>query len=230
MRDQQRQKLYDAERKAEEALRKMHREHSTPHSRPMDVGLTRIPDDDCQEFVHEVCDQLGVQRVAVRLVSADGHAAKYEREEKDSPPAIVLPPWARNKVTILHELAHHITHRYFPGHGAEFVTNFLMLLRTVIPGPVSQVFLDEFLAAGVEVKPTDKQGSRFLAYAKKLRARGEPKRVVVVTSEPKRFVGWVIDFERNGDLLLGRCADHKKPQHVIPVSEVRYATWWADAA
>lgn len=234
MRDQQRQKLYDAERRAEEKLRKLHRDHSGPHARPVDVGLSRIQDGDCQRYVHDVCDHVGVKRVRVRLVPADGHAARYDREDDDSPAEVVLPPWARNKVTILHELAHHLTHRYFPGHGPEFVQNFLMLLRTFLPSTVVQIFEDEFLAGGVEVKPgaksSGRQGIRFLVYALKLKKRGDSKRVVVITSEPKRYVGYVIDFDRNASLKLGRCASHTKPLHEIDASDVRYATWWSGDA
>lgn len=227
MRDQQRQKVYDAERQAEHKLRKLHHDHSGPGSRPVDVGLSRIPDEDCQAYVDDVCDHMGVKRVDVRFVPTETHAAKYTRVEGDALSEIVLPPWARNKVTVLHELAHHLTHRYFPGHGAEFIENFLMLTRTFLPAPVSQIFIDEFLDSGVEVKSTGKQGLRFLAYALKLKKRGKSKKAVVITSEPKRYVGWVIDFDRAGDVTLGRCERDHKPQHTIAAEDVRYATWWA---
>lgn len=221
MRDQQRQQLYDAERRAEDKLRQLHRTHSRPSARPVDVGLTQITDVACQPYVDEVCDHVGVKRVTVKFVEPRDLAI-YHRDDAE----MILPPWARNKITILHELAHHLTHRYYPGHGAEFVENFLMLTRTFLSPTVAQIFMDEFLDEGVEVKSSGKQGLRFMTYALKLSRRGKSKRVVVITNEPKRYVGWLMEFDRTDQLVLGKLENSQRALHRINADSIRYATWW----
>lgn len=214
--------MYDAERRAERRIRALLK--SGPDMRTQDLGLATLADEEIQPFVDEVCDRLGVRRVLADLIPEKTRAASYHHSRK----LIKLPPWARNRITILHELAHHTTHRAFPSHGAEFVENFMLLVRAFLPEATAQIFTEEFLAAGVELRPTGKQGKRFLAYALKLTKRNEAKKpVVVVTNQPRRYRGYLLDYDRNGAVVLGG-VDHvtrKTPTSKIPTSAVRYATW-----
>lgn len=222
MRDTQREKLYEAERRAERRLRALQK--SGPDRRAPDLGLAKIQDEECQPFVDDVCQRLGVRPVQVDLVPDREHCASYHHDRK----LIRLPPWARNRITILHELAHHMTHRAFPSHGAEFTENFMILLRGFLPELTVQVFTEELLAGNVEIKPSGKQGRRFLAYCLKLTRRGEAdKPITILTDRPRRYRGWLLDYDRTGYVILGGLerGSRRIPTSRIPSSAVRYATW-----
>lgn len=156
-RDSQRQKFYDAE---DAAL-------GTP-SRTEAMSLA-----ECQAFVNsvvrsqwvkenftEVNPNLGAFRVT------DGRGA---RNAKANMHRIVLPKWARNRYTILHEIAHGLTPRKYAGHGREYVVNYLKLMRHFEGVAVHDMLRDSFKARGVKYKLKRKLSPETLA---KLRERG----------------------------------------------------------
>lgn len=90
---------------------------------------------DCKSFVQEVVNskywqsQRGKKRVKIK--DGRGRRAACFR----FPNIICLPLWARNKVVIIHELAHmltHQTHPNSPAHGRFFCMHYVHLVEELI--------------------------------------------------------------------------------------------------
>lgn len=109
VRDTQRQKAYDWERKH--------------------LALGRAPNltlSECEELIAKVCERYGVPKPRLK----DGRGCTYARGGEH---AITLPLWSRSLVVTLHEVAHTITLRRHPTvawHGPEWLRVFCDLLET----------------------------------------------------------------------------------------------------
>ncbi len=108
-RDSQRQKVYNWEYRV------------YPDSYKEEMTLM-----ECVKFVHDICKDYGVAPPAVN----DG---RRRRRAVGGLHRIALPKWSRNRVIILHELAHTLTMRYsktldIAAHGPEYVRVLIELL------------------------------------------------------------------------------------------------------
>jgi hypothetical protein len=130
-RDNQRQRLYDAEDTARHRL-----------------GLAghRIKNEDLQAYVDKVLQHRAVQarwgqvRLTVGLTHGGGRANVWGRE-------ITLGTWARNEMVILHEIAHHLAHQISMSaaeHGPEFAGVFKFLVKTMLGRTAWEVLTEEF--------------------------------------------------------------------------------------
>lgn len=130
-RDNQRQRLYDAEDAARHRL-----------------GLHghRIANGDLQAFVDKVMvnravqSRYGFQRLTVGLTHGGGRAWTGAN-------LITLGTWARNELVILHEIAHHLMHdmdRKAADHGPEFAGVLKFLTKTILGKDAYDVLCEEF--------------------------------------------------------------------------------------
>lgn len=140
-RDSQRQKVYDAERKAFEGEQ---------------IDLPEVSD--MERFVAHVC---GLKRVRQafpclmrHVVIGDGRA---RRRAGGNYYGIFMPRWSRKRWVVLHELSHTIVQRQHgvrgtAGHGWEFASVYLTLVRHVLGVPAHARLKAQFRAHRVRFK------------------------------------------------------------------------------
>jgi len=128
MRDSQRSKVYQWE--------------STLPSKELSL-------DECKALIIKACHYYGK---AVPLVK-DGRGTTTAKGYSE---VINLPRWARNTITVLHEVAHSVHTRYRQGdeasHGREFMRIFIELLAHFKVGTRSELARSA-RAAGIKVAP-----------------------------------------------------------------------------
>lgn len=125
-RDNQRAKLYKAEREAFKG--------KFPCDELHDWSV-----EDCQRYVDKIQKSKWWKkrcRFYPRIIVGDGRghrrAVAYHMTLSRNP-GIALPLWSRKEWVILHELAHHLVYGHHPNgsaaHGREFAKEFLALVR-----------------------------------------------------------------------------------------------------
>jgi putative metallohydrolase (TIGR04338 family) len=125
MRDFQRQKIYDSEREFRSRGKlEIQRYKTLKEIQPfLDVILSN------QWFKkHKI--------TKIRIYCGRGNTA-YGWLEDPNTAAMKLPKWAKNQITILHELAHSVCAKYFSDeeiafHGPEFVSAYLDLIYYIL--------------------------------------------------------------------------------------------------
>jgi small nuclear ribonucleoprotein (snRNP)-like protein len=211
LRDTQRQKVYDAETAARDQIFELGRNGDADIRAEMCYFEC---EEDAQLFLNDACERLALRPVSVKLTEG-GDASCHHG-------VIILPPWARQKFTALHELAHHMTPNGFPSHGAEYVENHLLLLRVFLPARVAEIYLNAYLAEGVTTAGSNHQATRFLAYARRV---GEGRLVKLVLADGQRMYGELHEYDRRTKVVLKRGANARED---VPVASLRYATWAAE--
>lgn len=120
MRDSQRQRVYDAES-------------------AIDKGQKFTTVAECQDFVDRVLQRKSLQNKfegknphRMQIEVRDGRGRKRAMANTEWGNKIIyLPRWARTEITILHEMAHHLSPAIVVHHW-EFCANLLTLVRNVI--------------------------------------------------------------------------------------------------
>jgi len=104
--------------------------------------------DECKLFAEKIINskywqaQKGWKRIKLK----DGRgrrAACYDDQDK----SVSLPMWSRNKVVIIHEFAHYLTHKTTEdatGHGSHFCGHFLALLDELVGMEASMALMEQF--------------------------------------------------------------------------------------
>jgi putative metallohydrolase (TIGR04338 family) len=141
-RDSQRQKVYDAEGAAFAGA-------------PVDLPEMA----DLERYVNFVCSLKRVKASFPKLVDwpiyiGDGRARRKAGGWRQG---ILMPRWSRKRWVVLHELSHVIvdrvhSHRRAAGHGWEFASTYLLLVRHVMGVAVHDRLKAEFKARRVRYK------------------------------------------------------------------------------
>lgn len=125
MRDFQRQKVYDAERK----FRKLYKADIQKYKNLKEI----------QPFLDTILSNQWFKKhkiTKIHVYCCKGDTA-YGWLENENTAAMKLPKWAKNQITILHELAHSVCAKYFSDdeiacHGPEFVSAYLDLIYHIL--------------------------------------------------------------------------------------------------
>ncbi len=130
MRDEQRERVYEAEWRLQNMLdtadrisNRMVTLDGIALTLPTEYKFASVPS--VQRYCDEVCDRRGWRPVRVRERKGQ-HKAHYQLGEIAVP---MVDRWALREVVILHELAHHATPG---GHGPQFVGALANLLDDVM--------------------------------------------------------------------------------------------------
>lgn len=138
MRDSQMTKLYKAENEAY----------------PLD-SLKKLSNKECTDFVNKIKSsgyyntQEGFKLVRVTFPKGDNLCAMWDPYDN----RLTLPPWAKCKFVILHELSHALCDSIYTDiadHGKEFCTVFLNMVHCYMSKAKAEVLEEVFTKRGVK--------------------------------------------------------------------------------
>lgn len=143
LRDYQKSKLY----RAEDVAFKAH-----PYWKEQEFESL----EECKEFAREIVntkhwiDNKGWKRI--KLKSGAGCSNAFYRQSDKS---ITLPLWSRNKLVMIHEFAHYLTHKTMEdpvGHGSHFSGHYLLLVDEIMGEEFSHALMEQYEEHGVKYK------------------------------------------------------------------------------
>ena len=134
IRDEQKHKVYEAERSARSILRTF----------GLDLGFSLKAG---QKMVEDICTakHVPVPSVQVATLMPPGWIAQYSKSKQLIQ---VSPGWLRPSV-VLHEMAHHLNSSVLPNHGAHFASIFLSLVTEYMGQKEATVLSDLYTLAKV---------------------------------------------------------------------------------
>lgn len=139
IKDEQKHKVYEAERFARSILRTF----------GLDLGFSLEAG---RRLVEDVCEAKHVPVPEVEVVDflPQGWIGQYSRSKQL---IRVSPGWLRPSV-VLHEVAHHLNSSVLPNHGAHFASIFLSLVTEHIGYKAATVLSDLYTLAKVDTSTT----------------------------------------------------------------------------
>lgn len=102
----------------------------------------RIIFEECVEFISYVCKEYNINSPIILPGTNKNKSAEAYRSRVDGKWYITLPPWARTKLTCLHEVCHIIIFQnkpgiHFPAHSSVFLKLYIdLLIRFLNYNPV----------------------------------------------------------------------------------------------
>jgi hypothetical protein len=107
-----------------------------------------LSDDRVVHISDEVCSALGERLVRVELDDDAQHLSYWHADAR-----LILPPWARRPLPVLHALTHHVVNPIFPEHGAEYARQLLVVLERFGSPDLAARMRAEFDAMQVHYDP-----------------------------------------------------------------------------
>lgn len=126
-------------------------------------------------------------------------------------------------IQLMHALAHAVTHRTFPSHGAEWASHMVQLTRLLVGEARGDALEEAFAKEGVHVGPANRIRRCTMIARGALREQGPGLLArFVLDDDPEDFICLLEGIEDDGSCWVSRPGEASR---LVPAARMRYVAW-----
>lgn len=175
----------------------------------------QISNDEVTALVDEL-NSIHEREIHPVFIDGTGHAKLHGRE-------MILPPWSRRPLVILHEYAHALVHPVFPCHGAEYAACLLGLVRAHVDPRVEEELRRRFDALHVHYDVGVRKVRARRGIVNAINAHPGALMEIIADNPPELILGAVGERAGNAVFIGDNLVEFERLRYVnyLPAAEPR---------